>query len=58
MLSKIKRFVIAEGGLETVEWAVIGVTVVIAAIVTFRNLGLGSSQTPSTISNAIGAGGN
>ena len=53
MLKTIKRFVRDEQGLETVEWAVVGTAVVIAAITAFQLLGTNTSTAMQTIANAV-----
>ena len=39
MLNQIKKFMLDESGLETVEWAVVGGIIVIATAVTFGLVG-------------------
>ncbi|MBW2694250.1 MAG: Flp family type IVb pilin [Deltaproteobacteria bacterium] len=39
MLNQIKKFMLDESGLETVEWAVVGGIIVIATAVTFGFVG-------------------
>ena len=39
MLNQIKKFMLGESGLETVEWAVVGGIIVIATAVTFTAVG-------------------
>ena len=53
----IKRFVRDESGLETVEWAVVGTAVVIAAISAFQQLGTNTNTAMTNIAAAIPAGG-
>ncbi len=58
MLSNgIRRFVREEHGLETVEWAVVGTAVVIAAIAAFQLLGTNTNKAMDTIAKSIPAGG-
>ena len=54
--SGIKRLLREDEGLETVEWAIVGTLVVIAAIVAFGQVGAGVNAAMTTISNAIGTG--
>ena len=56
MLDAIKRFVREDDGLETVEWAVVGTAVVIAAIAAFQTLGTNTNTAMSTIAASIPAG--
>jgi Flp pilus assembly pilin Flp len=53
----IKRFARDEQGLETVEWAVVGTLVVIAAIVAFTTLGTNTDAAMTNIANTIPPGG-
>jgi Flp pilus assembly pilin Flp len=53
----IKRFVKDEAGLETVEWAVVGTLVVIAAIIAFTQLGANTNAAMTNIANTIPPGG-
>lgn len=53
----IKRFVLDEEGLETVEWAVVGTLVVIAAIIAFTQLGQNTDAAMTNIANTIPPGG-
>jgi Flp pilus assembly pilin Flp len=55
--NSIKSFVFDERGLETVEWAVVGTLVVIAAIVAFTQLGQNTDAAMQAIANAIPPGG-
>ena len=53
MRNAIKQFVREEAGLETVEWAIVGSLVVIAAIVAFTAIGQRTSTLMQAISDAI-----
>lgn len=53
----LKRFVLEEEGLETVEWAVVGTLVVIAAIIAFQNLGTNTNTAMQAIADQIPPGG-
>jgi Flp pilus assembly pilin Flp len=55
--SAIKNFARDEQGLETVEWAVVGTLVVIAAIVAFTTLGANTDAAMTNIANTMPAGG-
>ena len=55
--NSIKQFTLAEDGLETVEWAVVGTLVVIAAIFAFQTLGTNTNAAMSNIANQIPPGG-
>ena len=55
--SSIKSFVLDEQGLETVEWAVVGTLVVIAAIIAFTQLGANTNAAMTNIANTIPPGG-
>ncbi len=57
MWNGIKQFVREEQGLETVEWAVVGTAVVIAAIAAFQLLGQNTSAAMQSIATQIPAGG-
>jgi Flp pilus assembly pilin Flp len=39
MLNQIKKFMLDESGLETVEWAVVGGIIVVLTAVAFTNVG-------------------
>jgi Flp pilus assembly pilin Flp len=53
----LKQFARDEQGLETVEWAVVGTLVVIAAIVAFTTLGTNTDAAMTNIANTIPPGG-
>jgi pilus assembly protein Flp/PilA len=55
--SSIKRFMSEEQGLETVEWAIVGTLVVIAAIIAFTQLGQNTSVAMQNIADTIPPGG-
>jgi Flp pilus assembly pilin Flp len=55
MLGIIKDFLKDERGLETVEYVLIAVLVVIAAIIAYRNLGTSVSGKVNEISNSVSA---
>jgi Flp pilus assembly pilin Flp len=55
--NSVKRFALGEEGLETVEWAVVGTLVVIAAIVAFGTLGTNTNTAMTNIANTIPPGG-
>ena len=40
MLNQIKKFMLDDSGLETVEWAIVGGIVVVAGAVIFSKIGL------------------
>ena len=50
-------FALEEEGLETVEWAVVGTLVVIAAIIAFTTLGTNTNAAMTNLANTIPAGG-
>lgn len=52
----IERFMREEDGLETVEWAVVGTAVVIAAIAAFQALGTNTNAAMQSIAQQIPAG--
>jgi Flp pilus assembly pilin Flp len=49
----IKRFALEEEGLETVEWAVVGTLVVIAALIAFTTVGQNTNTAMTNIANSI-----
>jgi Flp pilus assembly pilin Flp len=51
MLNQIKKFMLDESGLETVEWAVVGGIIVAATAVTF---GLVGTEVVNTLTTLIG----
>ncbi len=53
----IKRLLREDDGLETVEWAIVGTLVVIAAIVAFTAVGLNTSAAMQAIADEIPPGG-
>ena len=55
--NSVKRFALGEEGLETVEWAVVGTLVVIAAIVAFNTLGQNTNTAMTNLANTIPPGG-
>ena len=53
----IKRLLREDDGLETVEWAIVGTLVVIAAIVAFTAVGTNTNAAMTNIANTIPPGG-
>ena len=60
MLNQIKKFMLDESGLETVEWAIVGGIVVVAGALIFSTIGgdikgaLGDLQTQTAAADAAG----
>ncbi len=53
----IKRLLREDDGLETVEWAIVGTVVVIAAIVAFTAVGTNTNLAMTAIADTIPPGG-
>jgi hypothetical protein len=51
MLNQIKRFILDDRGLETLEWAIIGGVIVAGAAVVFLAIGTDTSRGLTTLSN-------